>query len=176
MPVYEEFVRRYPTSPDLAAASLADVQKLVHSLGLRWRAKHILKFGRAIAARDGVVPDDPYELLALPGVGPYAAAAYGSFHGGTRGVIVDSNVVRLYGRLFGLATDGETRRDREFRALADRITPRRAHHDFNYALLDFTRTICRPKPRCAVCQLRRLCRSYATRRRTNVIGVSRADA
>jgi A/G-specific adenine glycosylase len=156
--VYEAFIRRYPTPAALAKATLPELESVLRPLGLRWRAKHVLALGRTLDDRGGEIPGDVEALLDLPGVGPYAAAAFSSFHLGRRGVIVDSNVVRLYGRLFGLATDGETRRDREFRLLADRITPRRSHHDFNYALLDFTRTICRPKPRCGVCPLRTSCR------------------
>jgi A/G-specific adenine glycosylase len=96
-------------------------------------------------------------LLSLPGVGPYAASAYLSFHCGKRAAIIDGNIVRLYGRVFGLSVHAETRRTKEFIALAESMTPPRAFRAYNYAVLDFTRAVCRPKPNCEGCPLRDLC-------------------
>jgi A/G-specific adenine glycosylase len=57
--------------------------------------------------------------------GSYIASAYRSLHLRERDFIIDSNVIRLYGRFFGFSTDSETRRKRSFLELADRATPAR---------------------------------------------------
>ena len=76
---------------------------------------------------------------------------------GERIPIVDSNVVRFYGRFFSFNTGPETRREKRILQLAEHITPKRAFRDFNYALIDFTRAICRPKPCHKVCPIARKC-------------------
>ncbi len=157
VPVYNLFVRRFPKPQDLASAGVRRIAGLIRPLGLRWRAKFLAALGRELAKRGGAVPDTPEELLQLPGVGAYAAAAYLSLHARRHAAIVDANVVRLYGRLFGLPTDAETRRDRSFVALAELMTPKRGFRQFNYALLDFSRAVCRPRPLCQQCPLRSRC-------------------
>ena len=104
---------------------------------------------------NGRVPDDYRTLTEVPGVGPYAAAAYLSLHTGKRAPIIDSNVVRLYGRFFGFDTGPETRRNKALIQLAERITPKRKFKEFNYALIDLTRAICGPRPDHDICPLYR---------------------
>lgn len=153
VPVYERFVARYPTALDLAGADAEELKALWWPLGLLWRVPLVRALGVRLAA-DGRIPDTLDGLLKLPGVGPYAAAAYHSFHGRGRGVLIDSNVVRWLARLTGRPFDAETRRRRWVRDLAERVTPRRSVRAFNFALLDFTMTICIPaRPRCEVCPL-----------------------
>jgi len=166
VPVFRTLARRFPTSSSLAAAPTRLVRRVLYPLGLRWRFNSIQALALRLSTRRGPPPDDVDELLALPGVGPYAAAAYRSMHLGARAPIVDSNVVRLYGRLFGFCTDGETRRKAWLHDLAERMTPQRAFQAYNYALLDFTRAICTPKPHCDICPLRKGC-SYGSRRGVN---------
>lgn len=153
VPVYERFAERYPTPIDLALAGQKELEEVIRPLGLLWRAPLMKALGEALA-QTGRVPRTLDGLTALPGVGPYAAAAYLSFHVGGRGVLIDSNVVRWLARLTGRPFDPETRRKRWLRDLAERMTPARNVRDFNYAVLDFTMTVCTPGvPRCAVCPL-----------------------
>lgn len=153
VPVYERFVARFPTPHDLAEADVEELEALWRPLGLLWRVPLVHALGARLA-ENGRIPDTLDGLLALPGVGPYAAAAYHSFHGGGRGVLIDSNVVRWLARLTGRTFDAETRRKRWVRDLADRITPPRGFRVFNFALLDFTMTVCVPgRPRCGACPL-----------------------
>jgi A/G-specific adenine glycosylase len=127
-------------------------------LGLHWRVRLIRKLAQELAT--GGIPEDMEKLLDLPGIGPYGAAAFLSFHMGKRHAIIDSNVVRLYGRLFGIPRHAETRRNKQFIAFADQMTPRLLFREYNYALLDFTREICRVKPKCWVCPLTKDCAFY----------------
>jgi A/G-specific adenine glycosylase len=162
VPVYLNFIRVFPNPANLAQTNIPDIEKVIAPLGLRWRAKFLHELGKELVA-GGSVPADLASLRKLPGVGPYAASAYLSFHVGRRVPIVDSNVVRFYGRFFGFRTGPETRRDRQLFKLADSVTPKRIFKKFNYAIIDFTRAICRPKPLHDICPLAKRCAFYCER-------------
>lgn len=159
VPVYLNFVRVFPNPASLAQTNIPDIEKVIAPLGLRWRARFLHELGKELVA-EGSVPADLASLRKLPGVGPYAASAYLSFHVGRRVPIVDSNVVRFYGRFFGFRTGPETRRDKQLFELADSVTPKRTFKRFNYAIIDFTRAICRPKPLHDICPVAKRCAFY----------------
>ncbi len=152
LPVYISFSEKYETPQDYLKDEKASIFK---SLGLSWREKEFKKLARILSGRE--IPSDKKSLLDLPGVGEYIASAYRSLHLGIRDVIIDSNIVRLYGRFFGFETDGETRRKKWFIELADKLTPIENLKEYNYGLIDFTRKICKPKPLCNICNLREEC-------------------
>ena len=158
VPVFNEFVARYPTPAALARSSQAELETLIFPLGLRWRGPLLLQLGAALEALGGEVPRDLKALGALPGVGPYASSSWLAFHGGKRAVIIDANVVRVICRLTGNQMDGETRRKRWLADQADMLTPKRSWRAYNYAILDFGMLICRPHPVCDGCPLGWLCR------------------
>jgi len=151
--VYRRFVFAFGTPSKLGRAPLQKIEKLLYPLGLRWRAPLIKKLGQALDARDGNPPSSLEQLISLPGVGPYAAAAYLGFHTSERAVIIDANVVRFLCRLIGYEYDGETRRKQWLLDFADRMTPSRNVKKYNYAVLDFTMQICTTRPKCAQCPI-----------------------
>jgi A/G-specific adenine glycosylase len=153
VPVYREFVRRFPEPADLGEASEEEILDVMGTLGLHWRAPLLKKLGKALAERGGI-PQTMGELRDLPGVGDYVASAYLSFHAGRRGVLVDSNIVRWVCRLLGREYDGETRREEWLQAFLERLTPEDGHRHFNYAMLDFAMEVCTPNsPACADCPI-----------------------
>jgi len=152
LPEYLSFCNTYQSPQEYIASSAPSP---FISLGLHWRSETFKKLAEVLAHRE--LPLDKSQLLQLPGIGDYIASAFLSLHVGIREPIIDSNIVRLYGRFFGFATDGETRRKRWFIELAERLTPARNFKDFNYAVIDLTRTICKPKPLCSKCLLKRKC-------------------
>ncbi len=113
---------------------------------------------------EGDVPEERASLLSLPGVRQYVSNAYLSLHIGLRQPIVDSNVVRLYGRFFGFSFDGETRRKKWLLELAAALTLPRIFKDYNYAILDLARKVCKKKPLCPECPLVLRC-EYPLRRK-----------
>ncbi|MCZ2152465.1 MAG: hypothetical protein LC114_00970 [Bryobacterales bacterium] len=152
------FKMKYPRAEHLAGAADTEVAALTSRLGLHWRGPLLKETARIVAERGGTPPERLEELVALPGVGPYASAAWLSLHRNKRGVIIDANVARWLARMTGQAYDAETRRKRWVRELADTLTPLRAFRTYNYAVLDFTMEICRPgKPRCNECPIRLDC-------------------
>ncbi len=153
VPVYRSFLEAFPTPQALAQASVQDIERLIYPLGLRWRAPLLKRLGERLAELNGRLPETLKELTGLPGVGPYVASAWLSFHGSRRSVIVDANVVRWLCRLVGMPYDGETRREKWLLQLADRFTPRHNWKAYNYAALDFAREVCAPRPRCEMCPI-----------------------
>ncbi|MFC1926218.1 hypothetical protein ACFLWV_00505 [Chloroflexota bacterium] len=156
---YADFTKKYDTPSDYVADCSASA---FTSLGLKWREQTFRQLAEVLSKAD--IPSDSDNLLRLPGVGDYIASAFRSLHLRIRDCIVDSNVVRLYGRYFGFQTDGETRRKKWLILLADKLTPTRKFKDFNYGLIDFTKAICKPKPLCNSCILRDKC-SYSDKLR-----------
>ena len=151
-PIFIEFCSQYETPADYVEKSDGST---FENLGLRWREPLLMELAESLAGKD--IPQGNQDLKSLPGIGDYIAAAYRSMHLGLRDTIIDSNIVRFYGRFFGFAVDPETRRKRWFRDLAEHITPDKEFREYNYGMLDFTRNICRPKPLCAECPLQSRC-------------------
>jgi A/G-specific adenine glycosylase len=157
VPVFDAFVRKYRTPMAAMQDKAYSFAKLLAPLGLRWRARSLRSLASILSKQKGNVPVTLKELRNLPGVGDYAAAAFSTFHLNLPTTIIDSNIVRLYGRFFGFKTGPETRRNKGFRILASRVQPIPNGRLFAYGLLDFTRAVCTPRPHCVICPLRNKC-------------------
>lgn len=102
LPVWREWMARWPNPADLAAAPQADAVRAWGRLGYPRRAKRLWECaGALVAEHGGEVPSDEGALLALPGIGAYTAAAVASFAFGQRAVVLDTNVRRVVGRAWG---------------------------------------------------------------------------
>lgn len=75
VPTFHRFREQYPSPAALANASAEELTGLVGTLGLRWRGRLLHQLAHEISRLDGEIPLDQTALEALPGVGPYAAAA-----------------------------------------------------------------------------------------------------
>ena len=179
-PVFREFRRRFKSAKKFSEANREEIVELIAPLGLRWRAPLLCELAQQLSDRSGRVPLDLETLQTLPGVGLYAASATLSLHANRRAVIIDSNIVRVLSRVTGKPYDGETRRKKWIWDLAQLLTPDQGFKEFNYAMLDFSMIVCRPKrPRCENCPLLSLCRyglSRSSRRRVAVVHNSDHDA
>jgi len=159
-PIYSTFVERYP---DYSAAMKEEPEKirdLISRLGLSWRAEKIIELVKILSEKDGFIPTTKEELTDLPGVGEYIANAFLSMHCGIKAPITDANAVRLWSRIIGFETHGEIHRRKWFTELCMWLTPDKAFKEFNYALLDFSRTICKTKPLCEECPLKAECKYF----------------
>lgn len=157
VPVFIKFTSRYNTPEDAAAENHEKILELLKPLGLEWRSKKILELINELNKRNRDIPCNINDLLTLPGVGLYVASSFISFQADIRSPIIDNNAVRIWGRIFDFKTDSESRRKKWFIEIAYRITPQKKFKEFNYAVLDFTRKICKPKPLCNICILKSIC-------------------
>jgi len=157
--VYEEFFTSFSSPESIGKCSDSRIERMLKPLGLRWRAKNFKKASQVLLHTfGGKVPDTRKELKTLPGVGDYVAGMVLSTAFCKREWAVDSNVVRVFRRYFGISTSREGRRDAHVTEMARIYSSSRNPGRANIALIDFTGTICLPrKPLCNSCSLRRKC-------------------
>ncbi|MEW5873410.1 MAG: DNA-binding protein [Chloroflexota bacterium] len=153
-PIFLNFVRLYPTLADYVRASRSEVVKLLKPLGLNWRITGMLNALDILWEKYSCVPSDYEKLIAIQGIGQYIAGATICFTTNKLFTIIDSNIVRVIGRIHGLDLRGEARRKKPIvQAIADSCDPLRPRN-FYYALIDLAHQICRPKkPACQDCPL-----------------------
>jgi A/G-specific adenine glycosylase len=160
-PYFARFLARFPTVEELAAADIEDVLRLWAGLGYYARARNLHACARAVAAR-GAFPDNEEELLALPGVGPYTAAAIAAIAFDRPAIAVDGNVERVVARLFAVEQELPNAKP-AIRTLAADLAPSSRPGDFAQAMMDLGATVCTPKtPACGRCPFADSC---AARRR-----------
>ncbi len=175
-PYFEKFLARWPDVDALGRASLDDVLRMWAGLGYYSRARNL--HACAVAVRcdhGGAFPDTEEGLRALPGIGPYTAAAISAIAFGRRTMPVDGNIERVVSRLFAveeplpqakprireLATTllGVSRAGDEKSRAGDE---RSRAGDSAQALMDLGASICTPKkPACALCPLNDDCAARA---------------
>ena len=159
---YTRFMAAFPDVASLAAADDTSLLKAWEGLGYYRRARML----RAAAAsvleiHGGTFPREERELLALPGIGPYTAAALLSFSFGKPSALVDGNVSRVLSRLMDdpspIDSTAAIKRHRQWAlSLCDPENPR-IH---NYAMMELGQTVCRPGvPRCEMCPVSRFCKA-----------------
>ena len=164
-PYFDKFKRLFPTVHDLAAADDETVMAAWAGLGYYSRARNLLKCARQIVAEyDGQVPADEEALLALPGIGPYTAAAVAAIAFGLPTAPVDGNIERVIARSFGLTTP-LPKLKQEVRPLMVQLVarlPQGRAGDFAQAMMDLGSGICTPKrPNCGACPFAQTCRAHA---------------
>ncbi|WP_347311983.1 A/G-specific adenine glycosylase [Defluviimonas sp. SAOS-178_SWC] len=157
---FRRFTERWPDVRALAAAEDGEVMAEWAGLGYYARARNLLKCARAVVAdHGGRFPDGREGLLALPGVGPYTAAAIAAIAHGEPATVVDGNVERVVARLFAVETELPAAKP-ELTALAARLTPAGRPGDHAQAMMDLGATICTPRnPACGLCPLRPTCKA-----------------
>lgn len=157
-PYFEKFLAKWPRLADLAEASLDDVLTAWAGLGYYSRARNLHKCaGVVIAEYGGRFPETEAELLKLPGIGPYTAAAIAAIAFDRPANVVDGNVERVMARL-GAFTEPLPEIKPKLKAFASDFVPTDRPGDYAQALMDLGATICTPrKPSCLLCPLEAFC-------------------
>jgi A/G-specific adenine glycosylase len=145
VPKWEAFLAAWPDPAACAAAELSEVLLVWSGLGYPRRARDLHASATVIVERhDGVVPDDRDALLALPGVGPYTAAAVMAFAYEADVAVVDTNVARVLARVVGHRLGPA-----EVRRLAAELVPAGQGWWWNQTLMELGAICCRPRsPQC----------------------------
>lgn len=162
---YERFVQTFSTVQDLASATEESVLLLWQGLGYYSRARNLHKAAQQIASL-GTFPSDYKDILSLPGVGPYTAAAIASFAFGLPYAALDGNVFRVLSRYFAIETPiDSTEGKKEFTALANELLDKKRPSLYNQAIMDFGAMVCKPSgAECDGCPLSDTCLAFAQER------------
>jgi A/G-specific adenine glycosylase len=152
-PYFLAFTARWPSVDALAAAKDEDVMGAWAGLGYYARARNLLACARAVSEEfAGKFPSRETDLVKLPGIGRYTAAAISAIAFGKQAVVVDGNVERVVARLFA-----EPQKKLLY-DLAASITPQDQAGNFAQAMMDLGATVCTPRnPRCDVCPVKSFC-------------------
>jgi endonuclease-3 len=159
--VVNKLFATYRTPEELASADLDDLKKLIHSIGFyNVKAARIKQVAQAIVEKfGGIVPSDIDKLLELPGVGRKTANCVLVYAFDKPAIPVDIHVHRISNRL-GLV---ETKTPEQTEEELSRMVDRRLWTKVNDTFVMYGQNICLPvKPNCRVCDLKSVCRYYAT--------------
>jgi A/G-specific adenine glycosylase len=162
IPYYERFMSRFPSFTVLAEASESDLLAHWAGLGYYYRARNLQKAARQMEEA-GHFPDSYEEILSLPGVGEYTAAAVASIGFNLPHAVVDGNVFRVLSRVFDDSTNIASSISRKhFGRLAGTLLDTGRPGDWNQALMELGATVCLPKkPQCLICPVAAHCRARA---------------
>ncbi|NND07546.1 MAG: A/G-specific adenine glycosylase [Saprospiraceae bacterium] len=162
-PYYHRFIETFPNVFKLASASIDDLYKVWEGLGYYRRARHMHEAAQRIVNEfEGNFPTSYDEILSLKGVGPYAAAAIGSFAFGLPHPVIDGNVQRVMARLYGIhAETDSTAGKKEVEKVVSGVFDKNDPATFNQAIMDFGALHCKPQnPSCADCPLSGSCYAW----------------
>lgn len=161
IPYFEEFIRRWPRLQDFASAREEDVLEAWAGLGYYSRARNLWRTAQMLMAQyGGALPAEEEELLRLPGIGAYTAAAISAIAYGRPAVVVDGNVERVMSRLHSVEEPFPKAKAvvREFAAFH---TPQDRAGDYAQAVMDLGAQICTPRsPKCLLCPLQDICKAH----------------
>jgi len=156
LPYFLRFLEAYPNVTKFAQAPESEILRYWQGLGYYSRARNMHKTSQLILTQyGGEFPTDYYELLKLPGIGEYTAAAIASFSSNTPHAVLDGNVFRVLARYLGVNEPiNSSRAKKTFTQLAQQLLSPSHPGDYNQGIMDFGSLVCKPKnPLCEDCVL-----------------------
>ncbi len=160
LPYYDRWLKVFPDFASLAAASEVEVVKQWEGLGYYSRARNLQRLACEVTANG--LPDTFDGWLALPGVGPYTAAAIVSIGLDLPHAVVDGNVVRVLTRLYAIESNFSNNASavKSIAPLADALLAQESPGDFNQAVMELGATVCtKGQPSCVICPWRPYCKA-----------------
>lgn len=166
IPYFQRFMERFPTVERLAQAELEEVLKLWEGLGYYSRARNLHRAAGIICEQyGGKLPKSKEDIIKLPGIGAYIAAAVTSIAFQAPAAVVDGNVKRVLARLYAEPSPAnDPRSKKSYEHLAQTLLDCSDPGQFNQAVMELGQRICTPKkPLCPQCPLGAYCKAYEKR-------------
>ncbi len=160
---FKRWIERFPSVESVAAAEEQAILKSWEGLGYYSRARNMHKAARMLLQEfNGELPATCKELMRLPGVGPYTAAAIMSIGFNLPQPVLDANVERIFSRLFDINVPLKKRAvTRDLHQMAEELLVRDNARMWNQALMEFGALVCMPgKPNCPECRVKTFCRAW----------------
>lgn len=162
IPLFENFLKRFPSWEKLARARQSSVVKAWKGLGYNMRALRLQALAKQVVAEyGGKLPEDHDALLRLKGIGPYTARALQAFVFKKPVLAPDTNIRRVMTRyVTGPKEDPRLYHEEKWLAW-EKTVPKKDGYDVNQAMMDLGANICTArKPNCGVCPLKKGCASW----------------
>ncbi|MGB7595837.1 MAG: A/G-specific adenine glycosylase [Erysipelotrichaceae bacterium] len=163
LPYFARWMQRWPTIGSLAEAEIQDVLKMWEGLGYYNRARNLHQGAKVIVERfEGIFPSTYADILDLPGIGPYTAAAIASIVYDEKVPAIDGNVLRVISRLLMMYDEISTASAKAIvhEAMTDWMDEARPHI-FTQAMMELGALVCTPTtPDCMHCPLNAHCLAY----------------
>jgi A/G-specific adenine glycosylase len=165
VPIYKSLLKCFPSIKVLAQSDESEILRILYPIGLHWRSKLLHTMAKEIVEKyNGKVPEDFDALISLPGVSHYIASALRCFAFGYPDVLLDTNTVRVTGRILGLKISDSSRRSKQFRFALEKLIDTKHPGDYNWALIDFAALICKSRiPVHEKCPIKHQCTYYLSR-------------
>jgi len=160
---YLKFEKKYPDIQSLARATEEEVLKLWQGLGYYSRGRNLHKTARIVVDQfNGNFPDNYNDIISLPGIGEYTAAAISSISFHQPYPVIDGNVIRVLSRIYGIdkqTATGEGKK--ELAELASSLIDKKDPGTYNQAVMEFGALYCKPQnPDCPNCIFQNDCFAY----------------
>ena len=162
LPYWHEWMDRWPTVHELAAAPVADIIRAWKGLGYNRRAVNLQRAAQAVVDRGGDFPQTVQGLLDLPGIGPYTAGAVACFAFEQDVAFIDTNMRRVLHRIFvGVDVPNPTISDKQVLEVAADAIPAGLGWTWNQAIMEFGAIHCTAKkPHCLICPVQAQCSAF----------------
>lgn len=159
---FTKFLNKWPTIEDLAESSQDELMQLWQGLGYYSRARNLHKTAKIITENyQRAIPNSYLDLIKLPGLGPYTAAAVLSIAFNKPIIAIDTNVTRVLCRLFAISATG-TEQKKQIQNIANQFVHEHKSCILSQALMDIGSSFCKAKnPKCGDCFLRNDCAAFA---------------
>lgn len=169
IPYYERFIERFPDVYALADASIDEVLKMWEGLGYYRRAKHLHETAKMLVAEyNGKFPEDFESIRKLKGVGDYTAGAIASIAFNKRVPAVDGNVIRVLSRILMFNDDVTKQKSiRFFKDTTENLIQYETPRDFTQAMMELGALVCKKKPECEVCPVKKHCLAFKEHKQTD---------
>jgi A/G-specific adenine glycosylase len=160
LPIYIQWMKRWPTAASLAQATPAEVITAWGRLGYPRRALRLHESAKVVAGQyHGVVPQTEEELRALPGIGEYTSAALIAFAFNGRSLVLDINIRRLFSRVIDGVEVPKAAPTKSERVAREGLIPKKDAHIWAAATMELGALICTAKkPQCGQCPLASQCK------------------
>ena len=158
IPYYKKFLKKWPNIKKLSKSNINEVLDFWSGLGYYRRAKNLHLTSRIISNQfNGIFPLEKDEIIKLPGIGEYTAAAIRAIAKDEKDTVVDANIERVMARIFYLKKPIKQIK-KEIKQNAEKLTPKFNNGDYIQALMDIGSLICTPKdPLCNDCPIEKFC-------------------
>jgi A/G-specific adenine glycosylase len=158
---YLSIIEKYQSVYELLHADYAYLLGIFREIGLIYRADRLIDISAQIVVEHrGKIPEKREELIRIKGIGNYSCNAILCFGYNKPYCIVDTNVIRIFERVFCVKSDSKRpHTDKKIWEFAQEVLPHNDFVDYNYGLLDFAALVCSARrPDCTLCNISSFCR------------------